>query len=490
MKNVLRFLALPSTITTFERKYLARVNRIALWFFALHVPVLALIAALNGTGAMAAVALTSGILVGPLTAHFVVRNPRVESMVLGVTAMFMGGLLVHFGQGPMQIEMHFYFFSLIAMCAVFGNPLVIVSAAVTVALHHLVVWLVVPRSVFNYDAPLWVVAVHAAFVVLESVAACFISRSFFDNVIGMERIVQLRTAALDAKNGEMRLLLDHLQEGILTIDRQGRIVGERSAALSAWFTMDGDAASWLDVLSSLSPPFAERTRLAFTEVIEDVMPIELTLEQMPHRLRRGDAHLHVEYRPIGERAPHDQFLVIVSDVTAEVAQREAEQSNREAMALFARFFADRSGFESFFAESARMIDVLARGAVSDSGAVRRLIHTLKGNASIFGLHSVAELCHALEDAIAETGFLPTRAAYTPLMERLLISGSGPPKAVRRTAAAPGDASTMPATARCCRPWPPVNRRPCCCGAWSTSTVSRRRGVWPGSASKPVASANG
>jgi len=36
---------------------------------------------------------------------------------------------------------------------------------------------------------IWAVAVHAAFVVLESVAACFVARSFFDNVIGLRRIV-------------------------------------------------------------------------------------------------------------------------------------------------------------------------------------------------------------------------------------------------------------------------------------------------------------
>jgi len=60
-----------------------------------------------------------------------------------------------------------------------------VASAVTVALHHLVLWLFLPRSVFNYEAQWWVVLVHAAFVVLETIAACYISREFFDNVIGL-----------------------------------------------------------------------------------------------------------------------------------------------------------------------------------------------------------------------------------------------------------------------------------------------------------------
>lgn len=170
------------------------MNRVALVFFALHVPVFALVAWANHTGPALAALLTSIVVLGPAAGEYTLTNPRSVSMIHGVSAMFMGGLLVHFGQGPAQIEMHFYFFALLAMCAVFGNPMVIVASTITVALHHLIIWLTLPRSVFNYDAGWWVVAIHAAFVVLEAIATCFIARSFFDNVIGLERIVQARTA--------------------------------------------------------------------------------------------------------------------------------------------------------------------------------------------------------------------------------------------------------------------------------------------------------
>src|SRR4029453_6189479 len=113
-------------------------------------------------------------------------NPRSVSLVCGFAAMLMGGLLVNFGQGPVQIEMHFYFFALLAMLVLYGDPVVIDVAAVTVAAHHLLVLIYLPASVFNYAAPWWVVAVHAGFVVLESLATVYIARSFFDNVIGLE----------------------------------------------------------------------------------------------------------------------------------------------------------------------------------------------------------------------------------------------------------------------------------------------------------------
>jgi two-component system chemotaxis sensor kinase CheA len=406
MTTLLASIVLPSEISEFERKYLARMNRIALLFFAMHVPIFVVIAWANQTRPALAALLSLAVLAGPAAAYFTLENPRHVSVVHGIAAMFMGGLLVHFGQGPMQIEMHFYFFALIAMCAVFGNPLVIVAAAVTVALHHLVVWLVLPASVFNYDASVWVVAVHAAFVVLESIAACFISRSFFDN-----------TAALDSRSADMRLLLDNVQQGFLTIDDAGRLATERSAAVHRWFGAPADDATWFDWLSAVSPQFATATRLAWDEVVSGIMPIELTLDQMPRRLAVGGAQLRVEYRAIGAIDAHARYLVIVTDITVEVERERAELERSEAMAVFERVLVDRSGFETFFEEATQLVELLVKGTATDVSLVKRLLHTLKGNCALYGLTSVATMCHRLEDFIVEAGTLPPATSYADLSAR-------------------------------------------------------------------------
>ncbi len=414
MIGILRSLVLPAEITAFERAYLARVNRVALVFFALHIPLFVLIAWLNHTGPWRAALLSAAAMVGPAIAHAGVRNPRLVSIVYGVTAMFMGGLLVHFGQGPLQIEMHFYFFSLIAMCAVFGNPLVVVAAAVTVALHHLVVWLLLPRSVFNYDASAWVVAVHAAFVVLESIASCVIARSFFDNVIGLEKVVHARTRSLDMT----RLLLDNVQQGFLTIDRRGMLSAERSKAIDRWFGAPPANAIWFDFLAGIQPELGQKTRLAWNEVVAGIMPLELTLDQMPSRFTlNGSTHYRIEYRAIGPTEPHEHFLIIVTDVTTELAGELAERDGRETVDMFERLLVDRSGFETFFDEAASIVDSLVRNRSADLGVGKRLIHTLKGNAALFGLTSVADMCHVLEDRIAEEGRLPPPSAYVDLTVR-------------------------------------------------------------------------
>src|SRR5262249_61209318 len=206
-------------------------NRIALIFFYLHVPAFVGVAALAHTSMMQAAVMTPLVLIGPTAVYFWLRNPRALAVAYGFTAMVMGGLLVHFGQGPMQIALHFYFCVLIALLAVFGNPAAIMTAAATVALHHLVLWLLLPSSVFNYAASAWAVVVHAAFVVLESIAAIFVARSFFDNVIGLEKIVAVRTSELDQRNRDMALVLDNVGQGLLTMSPDGVMSGGRSAIL-------------------------------------------------------------------------------------------------------------------------------------------------------------------------------------------------------------------------------------------------------------------
>ena len=418
MSNILKFLVLPSEVSKFESSYLARMNRVGLAFLALHIPVFTAIAWFNDTGPLLAFGLTLAASVGPFTAFKWLDRPRAVSLVYGITAMLMGGLLAHFGQGPMQIEMHFYFFALIAMLAVFANPMVIVAAAGTVALHHLVVWLVVPRSVFNYSAPVWVVGLHALFVVLESIATCFIARSFFDNVIGLEKVVAARTRDLDRRNAEMRLVLDNVHQGFATIERDGTLSTERSAAFEQWFGPGEAGGTFFDVLDGLGAAFGASSRAAWTEVIDGFMPLALTLDQMPRVVVTSQREMSIEYRPIGEGETPDRFLVVITDVSSQRQRERADIERRETMKVFERLLADRAGCVSFFENTDELIALVAADGYGDDPITyKRHLHTLKGNAAMFGLESIAGLCHEMEDFINEEAASPPTSMRLSINER-------------------------------------------------------------------------
>ncbi len=405
------FMLLPRPLSAFEERYLGRVNRIAFAFFALHIPVFALIAALNATRPLLAVGLTSLVMVGPVLAMLTFANPRSISLVYGFTAMLMGGLLVHFGQGPVQIEMHFYFFALLAMLCVFANPMVIVVAALTVAVHHLATWMLAPASVFNYEAPLWVVAVHSGFVVLESVAACFIARSFFDNVIGLEKIVVARTAELDERNQSMRLVLDHVQQGLLTIDRDLNISDERSLVIDRWFGAPQPAQSFVSYLAPHVPRVAQAFALGWDQVLAGFLPLELALDQLPRTFELGQRHFRMELTPVGA----ERFLVMISDVTAEVEREKLEQEQRDVMRILSRVASDKAGVLEFFVEAAEHVSSVTE-AGGDVRRMKRAVHTLKGNAMIFGVQSIALQCERMEQNLDEHGQLPSDAERAELAD--------------------------------------------------------------------------
>lgn len=417
---MLQFLSkaiLPKEITAFERSYLEQLNKVALAIFAAHLPVFVLLAYLNDTGPLDAAGLTTLALVGPFVANRTLTNPRHVAMVCGVTSMILGGLLVHFEQGPVQIEMHFYFFAMLAMLAIYGNPMVIIAAAAAVSAHHLLLWAYLPRSVFNYDAPLWVVLVHALFVALESFATCAIARTIFSNVIGLDKIVQERTS-------KVRSLLTHMEQGFLTIDHQGEMAEERSAAVERWLGPVGDDLLFHTYLARHAPQEALALEMGLEQVFDDMLPLELTLGQLPNRFSTAAATFDIRYTPIfeGTDTPHpedsstdssadlsadlaepipQQLLVVITNITAQVERERLELAQREVFQLFERAMQDRSGFREFFEESQRLVESVIHGHEADPAELRRNLHTLKGNTMLFGVHSVAQCCHHLENQLSE-----------------------------------------------------------------------------------------
>jgi len=401
MKKLLTAVVLPPDITQFERSYLARMNRIALAFFAAHVPFLATVAFVNETGALVAAVLAAFGVAGPWLASRTLSNPRNVSMVFGVTAMFMGALLVHFGRGLWTIEMHFYFFVALALLAVFANPMVIIGAAVTVALHHLGLWFVAPQSIFNYDAPLSSVLLHATFVVVESVAACFVARSFFDNVIGLERIVAARTSELDGKNREMQLVFDHVRQGFLTLDAEGRLLAQHSKIAGTWFGAPASGQTGWSYFGGVDAGFGQWLELGWGSVREGFLPLEVSLDQLPRRLARGTQSWEVQYQPVLEGERLSQVLVLVTDITERLERERGELTQRETMAVFEKLSRDRAGFLEFFSEAKDSVRTLLTEPPPVHDMARRLIHTLKGNCALFGLSSVSSACHEVENRIAE-----------------------------------------------------------------------------------------
>ena len=77
-------------------------------------------------------------------------------------------LVFAFNGHPWQVEMHFYYFAVLAMLSGFCDWRILVAAAGLIALHHAGLNIVLPDAVYPGGTNYFRVAVHAIAVVIET----------------------------------------------------------------------------------------------------------------------------------------------------------------------------------------------------------------------------------------------------------------------------------------------------------------------------------
>ncbi len=220
-----------------------------------------------------------------------------------------------------------------------------------------------------------------------------------DHRANLESIVEERTQALAARNQALRLVMDNVGQAIATVDGDATVSSECSARYEDWFGAPEPGLAFADQVRAQDPSFADWFELGWDALREGFMPVEVTLAQLPDRMTADGRILSFEYRPIGEGDEVEKLLVIVSDITAQVERERAEAEQRDFLAVFQRLMVDRDGFMEFFEEATSLVEAVAAG--DDIILMKRGLHTLKGNCALFGVQTIAKLCHELEDRIDE-----------------------------------------------------------------------------------------
>ena len=229
----------------------------------------------------------------------------------------------------------------------------------------------------------------------------------------LEDRVAERTQALDRRNHELRTVLDSVEQALFTVDLDGRLSAERSAALDRWFPNAVAGLHLWTVLEAIDPHMATWVQMGWEQLREGFLPAALVLAQLPARTTFRNRRYELAFRPIGnagpgtEGAPIEKVMVVISDVTETVERARAEADQRENMVIFRELMRDRPAFLEFFAECQRLIESVAAAKEFDGAegraAVFRAVHTLKASAGMCGLSALTSLCHELETRMTETG---------------------------------------------------------------------------------------
>jgi two-component system chemotaxis sensor kinase CheA len=218
----------------------------------------------------------------------------------------------------------------------------------------------------------------------------------------LELLVQERTSELDRRNADLHLVLDNVEQGFVTIDRDANVVGECSRIVDVWLGQPSVGDSLWTCIDIASPKSGANFDVAWSQLVEGFIPAEVCLAQMPSKLSVSGRHLQFEYKPLGSNEDFEKLLVVITDMTAVVERNRTEQEQRDILDVSARLLNDRAGFLEFFGETQVLIERVTKNR-SDLVLLKRDLHTLKGNTAMFGLSLASSLCHVTESEIEANG---------------------------------------------------------------------------------------
>lgn len=222
----------------------------------------------------------------------------------------------------------------------------------------------------------------------------------------LEQKVTARTLELAHKNRDMRLVLDNVDQGFVTLSPQGVMALERSRQVATWFG-DGEAAvTFWQYLRPTSESFALAFEVGWSQITDDFLPLAVCLAQLPERLDHDGRTWNFRYLPFHKGEELEGVLVAISDVTERLAREREDAAHAELMQAFKHLLKDRAGFEVFFTESSELLSSIVERKLEHEPVLhKRALHTLKGTTASMGLTGISQICHALETELAENGAL-------------------------------------------------------------------------------------
>jgi two-component system, chemotaxis family, sensor kinase CheA len=230
-----------------------------------------------------------------------------------------------------------------------------------------------------------------------------------------QRVIE-RTRELEERNRDMRLVLDNVNQGFLTMSRDGILAEERSSIVARWFGSPSPTQTFTSYIGRHDPIFAESFQLGYEALLEGFLPSEVCLSQLPSRLHDKGREFQFSYHAIWEQDGVQGLLIVVNDITEQVMHARQEADHAELLAMVQGFMRDRNGFLAFFDEATHLLHSCTHSG-EDVAKRKRALHTLKGNAALAGFRVVADWCHQAEEHLAQGNEDAARTRVAELGDR-------------------------------------------------------------------------
>ncbi|MBV1858042.1 MAG: Hpt domain-containing protein [Nannocystaceae bacterium] len=208
----------------------------------------------------------------------------------------------------------------------------------------------------------------------------------------MARYTEVLEGQVQERTRAIRTILDNVTFGFLLVDRQLKIGPGFTKSCASLFGREFEGGAELTTLLETDERGSVTLEILIDQVFEDLLPEDVSLEQVPTRFEVGERVLNLESKAVrAEDGTVESLLMSISDVTAlEEAQRQA-QRNGAIIEILSR----KAAFSRFVADTRLGLEEAAED--DDPVFVRRALHTVKGNAASWGLCDVASVVHDVEE---------------------------------------------------------------------------------------------
>ena len=199
------------------------VARVLVGLGIAHVPMLAVICALLGRGVTANAIACLVLGAAPAILLYAGRPLTTISFAIAVALVGQTSLLVFaFSGHPWQVEMHFYYFAVLAMLSGFCDWRVLALAAALVSFHHLGLNGVLPSAVYPGGSDVLRVSVHAIIVVIEVAMLIFIGHTI------RHAFSAAQQARHDAENAaaELERIAVKREEGVVATSKRADLTSD------------------------------------------------------------------------------------------------------------------------------------------------------------------------------------------------------------------------------------------------------------------------
>ena len=174
----------------------------------------------------------------------------------------------------------------------------------------------------------------------------------------MAAAIRVREGQINTRNRDMRLVLDNVGQGFVTLDVAGTMSDERSRVIDEWFGRGEGSPKFWEYLRRIDGPLGDWFEVGWTEVCAEIMPLDLCLDQLPSRIVKADRTYELVYRPILEEGRLVKTIVVITDVTVTIERERTEQAQREMISIFRHMRSDRMALEAFLVEAAGLVDAI------------------------------------------------------------------------------------------------------------------------------------